>query len=153
MNKVVISDTSCFIALDRINKLEILHHLFDTILTTPSVQQEFGKALPSWISIKEATNHDKIIELEAILDKGEASAIALALQMKDSVIIIDEKKGRKIAKSYNLQVIGSLKVLLIAKQKGVIDKIYPIIQELESENFRFSKVIVDQVLSEANENN
>jgi uncharacterized protein len=59
------------------------------------------------------------------------------------LIIIDEKKGRKIAKSLDLEVIGSLKVLLIAKQKGIIKAICPLIQELESQNFRFSRALVD----------
>jgi uncharacterized protein len=86
-----------------------------------------------------------------LLDKGEASVIALALEIENSVIIIDEKKGRKIAKNLNLEVIGSLKVLLIARKKGVISRIYPILQELGSQNFRFSKKLVTQALIEANE--
>jgi predicted nucleic acid-binding protein len=151
MNKVVISDTSCFIAFDRINKLEILQLVFGTVLTTPRVMQEFGKNLPAWITLKEATNQDKLIELEGILDKGEASAIALALEIPGALIIIDEKKGRKIAKSLDLEVIGSLKVLLIAKQKGIIRAIHPIIQELESKNFRFSNELLEQALLEAGE--
>jgi predicted nucleic acid-binding protein len=103
------------------------------------------------VLIKEPTNHIQQSELENILDKGEASAIALALEIQNSLIIIDEKKGRKIAKSLNLEVIGSLKVLLIAKQKGILQAILPIIRELESENFRFSKALVEQALIEADE--
>lgn len=151
MSKVVISDTSCFIAFDRINQIEILHKIFDSVLTTPTVQQEFGKNLPPWVIITEPTNQNKQIELENILDKGEASAIALALEIQSALIIIDEKKGRKLAKSLNLEVIGSLKVLLIAKQKGFIVAIHPLIQELENQNFRFSKALVEQALTEANE--
>jgi uncharacterized protein len=151
MSKVVISDTSCFIAFDRINQIELLHKIFDSVLTTPNVLIEFGKNLPPWVIIKDPTNQSKLIELERILDKGEASAIALALEINSSLIIIDEKKGRKIAKSLNLEVIGSLKVLLIAKQKGMIKAIHPLIQELEGQNFRFSKALVEQALIEADE--
>jgi uncharacterized protein len=151
MSKVVVSDTSCFIAFDRIDQLEILHRVFDTVITTLSVQEEFGKMLPHWVTIGEATNRVQLLELENILDKGEASAIALALEIPNSIIIIDEKKGRKHAKSLNLQVIGSLKVLLIAKHKGVIKSIHPLIKDLENQNFRFSKALIDQALVEANE--
>jgi uncharacterized protein len=150
VNNVIISDTSCFIAYDSIDQLEILHMLFDTVCTTPQVQQEFGR-LPSWVQIKEATNHNKQIELYQLLDMGEASAIALALETQHSIIIIDEKKGRKVAKNLNLKVIGSLKVLLLAKQKGIISRVYPLIQALEKKNFRFSKSLVEQALKEADE--
>jgi predicted nucleic acid-binding protein len=87
MSKVVISDTSCFIAFDHINQIEILRQVFGSVLTTPQVMQEFGKNLPAWITIVEATNQRKIIELESILDKGEASAIALALEIPSSLIL------------------------------------------------------------------
>lgn len=151
MSNIIISDTSCLIAFDRINQLEILHHVFDSIVTTSNVQQEFGKDLPEWIKIQDALNQDKKAELEKVVDTGEASAIALAIEIQNSVLIIDEKKGRKVARSLNLQIIGSLRVLLIAKQKGIIKNIFPLIQELEKKNFRFSKILIDQVLTAANE--
>lgn len=151
MNRIVISDTSCFIAFDRINQLEILQRTFGTVLTTPEVVEEFGKDLPLWVQIRRAVNSIKKVELERKLDKGEASAIALALEIERPVIIIDEKKGRKIAKDLNLEVIGSLKVLLIAKSKGVISEIYPVIRNLENLNFRFSKKLVSEALRLANE--
>lgn len=151
MSNIIISDTSCLIAFDRINQLEILHHVFDSIVTTSNVQQEFGKDLPEWIKIQDALNQDKKVELEKVVDTGEASAIALAIEIQNSVLIIDEKKGRKVARSLNLQIIGSLRVLLIAKQKGIIKNIFPLIQELEKKNFRFSKILIDQVLTAANE--
>lgn len=151
MSRVVVSDTSCFIAFDCINQLEILHRVFNTVITTPDVQQEFGKTLPHWVSIMEPSNQGKKIELENALDKGEASAIALALELQNSIVIIDEKKGRKVARSLDLEVIGSLKVLLIAKQKGVIARVYPLIQELTKQNFRFSAALVKEALAEAKE--
>jgi uncharacterized protein len=151
VSKTIISDTSCLIAFDRINQLEILHHVFDSIVTTSTVQQEFGKVLPEWINIQDALSQDKKSELEKVVDSGEASAIALALEIQNSLLIIDEKKGRKVAKSLNLHIIGSLRVLMLAKQRGIIKNILPLIQELEKKNFRFSKILIDQILTEANE--
>jgi len=52
INKVIISDTSCLIALDRIHQLEILHHLFSFVFTTKEIEIEFGNSLPKWITIQ-----------------------------------------------------------------------------------------------------
>jgi predicted nucleic acid-binding protein len=97
MSKVIISDTSCLIALDRINQLDILNKLFSTVVTTPEVAAEFGRNLPIWIEIIPVTNQQKKRELELIIDKGEASAITLATEIPQATLIIDEKLGRRIA--------------------------------------------------------
>jgi predicted nucleic acid-binding protein len=154
MNKVIISDASCLIALDEIGQIEILKSVFPQIVTTNEVSAEFGKELPTWISIKALQNSAKRneLELELVLDAGEASAIALALENpKQSILIIDEKKGRKIAKQYNLEIIGTLRVLLLAKQNGVIPSVKNLVAELTRKRFRFTNAVVNQILEEANE--
>jgi predicted nucleic acid-binding protein len=152
MNKVIISDASCLIALDEIGQIEILKSVFPQIVTTKEVSAEFGKELPTWISIKTLQNSAKRNELELVLDAGEASAIALALENpKQSILIIDEKKGRKIAKQYNLEIIGTLRVLLLAKQNGVIPSVKNLVAELTRKRFRFTNAVVNQILEEANE--
>jgi predicted nucleic acid-binding protein len=152
MNKVIISDASCLIALDEIGQIEILKSAFPQIVTTKEVSAEFGKELPTWISIKTLQNSAKRNELELVLDAGEASAIALALENpKQSILIIDEKKGRKIAKQYNLEIIGTLRVLLLAKQNGVIPSVKNLVAELTRKRFRFTNAVVNQILEEANE--
>ncbi len=152
MNKVIISDASCLIALDEIGQIEILKSVFPQIVTTKEVSAEFGKELPTWISIKTLQNSAKRNELELVLDAGEASAIALALENpKQSILIIDEKKGRKIAKQYNLEIIGTLRVLLLAKQNGVIPSVKNLVAELIRKRFRFTNAVVNQILEEANE--
>jgi predicted nucleic acid-binding protein len=152
MNKVIISDASCLIALDEIGQIEILKSVFPQIVTTNEVSAEFGKELPTWISVKTLQNSAKRNELELVLDAGEASAIALALENpKQSILIIDEKKGRKIAKQYNLEIIGTLRVLLLAKQNGVIPSVKNLVAELTRKRFRFTNAVVNQILEEANE--
>ncbi|MFN6087744.1 MAG: DUF3368 domain-containing protein [Cyclobacteriaceae bacterium] len=152
MNKVIISDASCLIALDEIGQIEFLKSVFPQIVTTNEVSAEFGKELPTWISVKTLQNSAKRNELELVLDAGEASAIALALENpKQSILIIDEKKGRKIAKQYNLEIIGTLRVLLLAKQNGVIPSVKNLVAELTRKRFRFTNAVVNQILEEANE--
>ncbi|MCX8490822.1 MAG: DUF3368 domain-containing protein [Cyclobacteriaceae bacterium] len=152
MNKVIISDASCLIALDEIGQIQILKKVFSQIVTTQEVRAEFGKELPNWISIQSLQSSSTKNELELVLDAGEASTIALALENpKQSVLIIDEKKGRKIAKQYNLEIIGTLKVLLLAKQLGVIPSVKNLVAELIGEKFRFTQAVVNQILAAANE--
>lgn len=146
MSVLIISDTSCLIALDRINQLDLLQELFQQIVTTQEVKEEFGKELPEWIQIIAVQNTDKVQELEAVLDKGEASAIALALETERSLLIIDEKKGRKVAQSLNIEIIGTLKVIQMAKQKGIIKSARPLIKDLQKAGFRFSPMIVKILL-------
>lgn len=151
MIRVIISDTSCLIALDRIQKIHILQKTFNNVVTTPQVQQEFGRELPAWISIKEINDKQRFESLHQLLDVGEASAITLALETENCVLIIDERKGRKVAKELNLNIIGTLKVLLVAKQRGVIESVKEVIMELHNNNFRFKTDIVQEVLKLANE--
>jgi predicted nucleic acid-binding protein len=151
-NSIIISDTSCLIALDRIDHLHILQNTFETIYSTPKVLQEFCRALPNWIIIKEVENKVQLTRLELILDAGEASAISLALETENAVLIIDEKKGRRIATELNLNIIGTLKVLLLAKQSGIIESVKDVIQLLTKQSFRFNSAIVKEILILAEEN-
>lgn len=148
MSILIISDTSCLIALDRIDKLNLLKELFQQIVTTREVKEEFGKALPEWIQIVEVQNTAKLQELEIVLDKGEASTIALALETEKSILIIDEKKGRKVARSLKIEIIGTLKVIQMAKQKGIIKSAQPMIEALQKAGFRFSQKIIKILLND-----
>ena len=80
MQKVIISDTSCLILLDKIGELELLYKLFGHIVVTTEIAKEFKKELPYWCSIVEPTNKTYQKILEASLDKGEASAIAFPIE-------------------------------------------------------------------------
>ena len=97
MRRTIISDTSCLILLDNIGELSILNKLFGNITTTSEVAGEFGRLLPPWIEIKEPSNKNYQSIIEASLDKGEASAIALAIELDNCLLIIDDLKGRKFA--------------------------------------------------------
>jgi predicted nucleic acid-binding protein len=52
MNKVIISDTSCLIALSRIGQIDILQKVFSIVYTTEIVAKEFEEILPDWVSVK-----------------------------------------------------------------------------------------------------
>lgn len=146
MNRVVVADASPLIVLQNIGELSLLQKLFDEILITPEVKSEINLDLPKWIKVKEVKDKTKQKLLNLTLDKGESSAIALCLENTDSLLIIDEKKGRRIAQELDLKILGTLGVILKAKEKGLINSIENILENLESANFHVSKSLKAMIL-------
>lgn len=138
MPKVVIADTSCLIVLSNIEQLKILRQLYGNIVTTPDVEREYGETLPDWVEINYPKDKTRQVLLELQLDKGESSAIALALEIPDSILIIDDYKARKIAEQLQLKITGTLGILIKAKQRGFLKSIMPIVKKLKSSGFRIS---------------
>ncbi|MDX5479089.1 MAG: DUF3368 domain-containing protein [Cyclobacteriaceae bacterium] len=152
MQKIIIADTSCLIVLDKVGYLDLLNKVFGEVVITQQVFEEFGKSAPPWILIEKTKNpnpNQKI--LEATLDKGEASSISLAMDYDDSLLIIDESKGRKIAKSLGLKITGTLGILVIAKSNNLIGEVKPIIDKIKSTNFRISPQLEQLVLIKCEE--
>jgi predicted nucleic acid-binding protein len=146
MDKAVISDTSCLIALERIGKLEVLKLLFAKVLITEEVRIEFGQAIPDWIVVVKNQNTSKFFELHKVLDSGEASSIAFALGVENSILIIDEVKGRKVAAENGLEIIGTLGLLLLAKKRGLIKDLEQVLKDLNKNGFRVSKKLINFLL-------
>ena len=151
MHKVIISNTSCLIILTKINQLELLHQIYQEIVTTTEIQNEFGEILPKWIKIVEVKNKDLQDALELSIDKGESSAIALALETNECTLIIDDYKARKVADQLGLVFTGTIGVIVKAKLLGIIDSIKPILVKIKETNFRISSELENQALIEAGE--
>ena len=92
---IILSDRSCFILLEKIGHLHLLYQLFGRVVVTQAVADEFGHALPEWVAIQNPTELKTQQVLEASLDKGEASTLALALEQDHCLVIMDEAKGRQ----------------------------------------------------------
>ena len=151
MHKTIISDTSCLIILDKIGELEILNKLFGIITTTAEVANEYGQELPSWFEIREPSDRNYQSIIEASVDKGEASAIALAVELEDCLLIIDDLKGRKLALELGLTIIGTIGVIVDAKITGIIPSIKPILSKIKQTNFRISAELEMLILKRAGE--
>jgi Predicted nucleic acid-binding protein, contains PIN domain len=151
MSKVVISDTSCFIILSKINEIELLHKVYENILTTPEIVAEYGEALPEWIEIVPVQDKYKQQLFEMQLGKGESSAMALSLEIPDSILIIDDYKARKTAEILNLKFIGTIGLIIKAKLDGIIPSVKPLLQKIKSTNFRLSTDLEQYALKEARE--
>jgi predicted nucleic acid-binding protein len=146
MNKIIISDTSCLIALSNIGLLHILKDLYGEVIITTDVCSEFGGGLPDWIIVIQVKNKSKQTDIENRLDKGEASSIALALEIPNAILIIDEVKGRNYAKSLNIEIIGTIGVLLLAGNKGLIKDVISVILKLANQGFRLSDKLIERII-------
>jgi predicted nucleic acid-binding protein len=151
MQKAIISDTSCLILLTNIQELDLLHKLFGNIITTNEVADEYGLPLPSWIEIKHPKDKHYQTIIEASVDKGEASAIALAVEYEQCLLILDDLKGRKFANELGLSFIGTLGVIIDAKLAGYVKSIKPILAKIKATNFRISDGLEQIILTKAGE--
>jgi predicted nucleic acid-binding protein len=137
---IVVSNTSPVLNLGIINQLDILEKLYQKILIPELVYQELwkyslkGKLLPSlisgWIETQTVINQSLVNSLLLELDIGEAEAIALAVEKKSDILLIDERRGDKVASRFGLNRTGVLGVLIEAKQKGFITEVRPIMDDL-----------------------
>ncbi len=151
MLKTVIADTSCFIILTNINELDLLHKTYGQIVTTPDIAAEYGIVLPNWVQVVAVVDRTKQELLELQIDKGESSAIALAIETPSANIILDDYKARKIAMQLGLDVTGTVGVIIKAKLNGIIPSIKPFLEKISRTNFRLSADVENQALKEANE--
>ena len=112
---MIISDTGPLVVLFKTDLLFLLKEIYQDVLVPETVKRELTRKPEGiilfeknpWIKVKKATDKESIRILTLILDGGEAEAIALALEM-DSMILIDERKGRSYARNLNLRVRGTL---------------------------------------------
>ena len=151
MQKVVISDTSVLIILSNISELDLLHEVYGEIYTTEIIAQEFGEPLPAWIKIEAVKDEKYLTYLTTQVDKGEASAMAVATQFEEVLLLMDDLKARKFAEQLKLKVTGVMGILVNAKKEGKIPAIKPLIEKVNKTNFRINQKIIDFVLAECGE--
>lgn len=152
MQKTILSDTSCLILLEKIGELNLLYEVFGEIIITQEVANEYGLNLPEWISVQNPINKNYQKILETSVDKGEASAIALAVELVDCLLIIDDLKGRNLADALGIKITGTLGVILEAKLSGKILSVKPLLVKIKQTDFHFSKELEKKILVKANEN-
>lgn len=160
---IVVSDTSPISNLLAIDRLHLLPDVFSHVIIPTVVWGELSKLEDfgydvasiqhaSWLSIRTHQNQPLFEKLSQDLDPGEASAIALAVELKASLILIDEKPGRAIAKEHRLNPTGVLGILLRAKRSGFLQKVKPELDCLVHQaRFFVSRDLYEHVLKLAGE--
>jgi uncharacterized protein len=149
------------IALGILDKIDILKSLFDVVLIPETVRREIeqgglklsglkGFQEAKWIRILQPKRNDEL--LIALLDAGEAAVIDLAREKEVHMVLIDERKARKVARDiYGLQPIGTMRILIEAKRKGLLPEIAASIKKLRQDGYWIHEDIVQVALQEAGE--
>lgn len=161
---IVISDTSPIIYLSIVGRLDILKILFQRIIIPESVFNELtvhGKGQPGsqevldsdWIEVRSCTDMNLLKVLETQLDIGEAQAITIAQELEADLLLIDERLGRNVAKNLEIPIIGLLGIFNLAKNKGIVTNVKPIIDQLiTNAGFRVSADLYRTFLISLDEN-
>jgi len=150
MSNSAVTNSTCLIGLERIQRLDILPQVFSPITIPPAVQAEVG-ITATWLTVVAVQNQTVAATLKTQVDDGEAEAIALALELGDVLVILDDLSARRVAIQLGLKVIGTVGMLLRAKQQDIISKIEPLLVALNEADFRISVAIVQRALELAGE--
>jgi predicted nucleic acid-binding protein len=160
---IVVSNTSPIINLAAVGRLELLQQLYGTIVIPQAVYHEIavrGSGQPgaseiqtyAWFERHHVRDAALVQRFEHHLDAGESEAIALTIEIGADQLLLDERRGRVIARRHGVSVVGLLGVLLVAKQQGFLDTIRPVLNELRTEaGFWIAPELFTQVLESAGE--
>lgn len=161
---IIVSNTTPIITLIKVDKLNILKVLFGKVYISTGVYEELisNKVFENEAKVIENSEFVKIIKVKnefAVkllqknmgLDLGESEAIVLCEELKGDILVIDERKGRSVAKSMSINITGTLGLLVKAKEKGLIQKLKPILDTLIENNIRISAKLYEDILEKAGE--
>lgn len=156
----IIANAGPLIALGRIAKLSLLPQLYKEVIVPPAVYQEVtyeeersgAKEIinAAWIQQKSVPDTISVQRLHYWLDDGESEAIVLA-QMMHMPLLIDERRGRNIAKTLHIPCVGTVGVLLTAKNKGHLTAVTPLLEMLQSVGVHLSTRLCEDARKMAGE--
>lgn len=164
---IVIADASPLIGLAKIERLSLLQDLYQEVWIPPAVYEELKpdakragsqklkQALDTgWLKVANKNQFSAEIyqELSQILDPGESEAIALAEILNARFLLIDERRGREIAKHRGIVIAGTGAILLAAKQHNYINSVRAELDALRNIGYRLSDSLVQTLIKLAGEN-
>lgn len=153
----VVSNTTPLINLTGVGLLDLLPALYGSVAIADAVLAEFeAKVRPddpdlrraSWLTVVSVVTPDDLLQL---LDAGEAATITLAEQVWPAAVLLDERRGRRIAMQRGLQVIGTGTVLVEAKRAGLIPAVGPVLDVMATQGRYFSSRLRATLLEAAGE--
>ena len=100
-----------------------------------------------WIKVVEVEDHESII-FSSTLDAGESEAIALAIKQNADLILLDDLAGRRAATAYGIEVIGTLGLLKVLYQKGRIENMKNVLDEIQKHGFWMSTDLYKKMLKD-----
>jgi uncharacterized protein len=157
----VISNTSPLFYLHRLRHLDLLQKLYQRIIVPEAVVDELnvgrdlGQDIPNvedygWIEVR-PVRAPELVKLITDLGAGEAQALTLAIEEPGSLVILDNRLAREVARMRNIRITGTAGVLLKAKQEGHISAVAPLLNRLTELDFRLSDDVKARILMLAQE--
>ena len=157
----VISNSSPLIALSSIKELDLIRKLWGRIIIPRAVCKEtvvVGKKKPgasdiavacrSWIKVTPAKNRREVVALQAVLDEGKAEVITLGQEVKADLLLLDNKEPRLFAGTLNFEVLGTIGIIKMAWQKGLVSDAVSKLQQLRLKGFWIDDILFNKILSD-----
>jgi predicted nucleic acid-binding protein len=156
---LVVADTSALVALAACDALPFLDQLFQDVRVPPAVLRECTVPGKAQVERLEDYLHGKVFEVDlkefviavAGLGQGELEAMALCKRLQADRMLVDDYRARKVAHLNGIEVIGSLGVLMRAKEAGLVSEIRPFVKAIQSAGIRYGEQLVSEALSLAGE--
>jgi predicted nucleic acid-binding protein len=160
--ELVVSNAGPLITLATISRLDLLKALFEQIVISQAVHDEVvvhGKGEPgsqkvdeaTWITTVQVKHRLAVNLLRETLDAGESEAIVLAQELTARYVLLDDGLARRKAQLIGLRMTGTLGILLMAKEAGLIPAVRLVLDELRQTDFRVSDRVYREVLTRAGE--
>ena len=150
----VVSDSSPFIALNAIGRLDLLRHLFDVVVVPRAVEKEVKSlSLPLWVTVMDLPAAAPFFEAGIGLGPGETETIRLALHLGPAWLLLPDwlllnaGAGRRAAQRLGLRITGVLGILLAAGRSGILGDIQPELDLLMANGFRIAPRLYQQLLA------
>jgi len=148
---MIIGDSSALIALSVVDKLELLEALYENLFVPQAVYNEVTQVgRPQSDKLKKfLQNRVKVVDLNLTklgLGLGELEAITLYKELDADVLLIDDNRAKKYAVLNDVKVIGSLGILIKAKENGLIEKVKPLLEGIMKSEVYISEKLMLQVL-------
>ena len=120
----VVSNSSPLIVLTKINRIDLLKHLFTSVYISEEVYREVYKIkkgrCPRWIKVVKVKGRMAVDALDAIVDKGEAETIILAKEMNIKHVLMDDRKGVNLARKMGLEPLRTTTIIGIAYKNDLL---------------------------------
>lgn len=154
---MIIGDSSALVALAVVNQLELLEKLYDKLYIPQAVFDEvtqIGKPQSNKLRqfLQSRVKRVDLTLTQLGLGLGELEAITLYKKLDADVLLIDDNRAKKYASLNGVKVIGSLGVLIKAKEKGYIEMVKPFLDEIQKSEVYISKKLIEKVLEICGEN-
>jgi predicted nucleic acid-binding protein len=151
--RLVIADTGPVNYLILIGCIDLLPRLFEKTVVPIAVKNELSDprtplavrnwiaSPPAWLEVHDASSLPKV----SGLDVGETEAIALAENLRADLLLVDERIGFRMAKKMGLRVTGTLGLLDMAADHGLVN-FGAAVQALEKTTFRRPETLLEALL-------